>query len=88
MISGPAIIGERTVVRDAYVGPFTSIGADCTIVESEIAGSVVMDGTTIERLPQRIEHSLLGRNVELRADGRKPSGYEFVLGDYSRARLP
>ncbi|MBF6600281.1 MAG: glucose-1-phosphate thymidylyltransferase [Dehalococcoidia bacterium] len=88
VISGPAIIGEGTVVRDAYIGPFTSIGAACTIVESEIAGSVVMDGTTIAQLPARIENSLIGRNVELRSDGRKPHGYELVLGDYSRARLP
>jgi glucose-1-phosphate thymidylyltransferase len=88
VISGPAIIGERTVVRDAYIGPFTSIGADCSIIESEIGGSVVMDGTVIERLDARIENSLIGRNVELRSDGRKPHGYELVLGDYSRARLP
>ena len=88
VISGPAIIGEGTVVRDAYVGPFTSIGPACRIIESEIAGSVIMEGATIEHVPHRIENSLLGRNVELRADGRKPRGYELVLGDYSRARLP
>lgn len=87
-ISGPAIVGERTVIRDAYVGPFSSIGPDCSIVRSEIAGSVVMENTRIEDIDHRIESSLIGRNVELRADGRKPRGYELVLGDFSWARLP
>ena len=52
-------------IENAYIGPFTSIGPDCQIVESEIAGSVVMENTTIERLGHRIEQSLIGRNVEL-----------------------
>lgn len=88
VVSGPAIIGERTRVVDSYVGPFTSVGPDCEIVESEIAASVVMEHTQIRGLGQRIEHSLIGRNVELAADGRKPRGYQLVLGDYSRVRVP
>jgi len=87
-VDGPAIIGEGTVIEDAYIGPFTSIGHHCLVSHSEIAGSVVMDGTVIDHLPYRIENSLIGRNVELRSDGRRPRGYELVLGDYSRARLP
>jgi len=88
VVSGPAIIGERTRVVDSYVGPFTSIGPDCEIVESEIAASVVMESTRIRGLGHRIEHSLIGRNVELAADERKPRGYQLVLGDYSRVRVP
>jgi glucose-1-phosphate thymidylyltransferase len=88
IISGPAIIGERTRIENAYIGPFTSIGPDCRIVESEIAGSVVMEGTTIEHLGHRVEDSLIGRNVDLRSDGRKPRGYQMVLGDFSKVRVP
>jgi len=87
-IGGPAIIGERTRIENAYIGPFTSIGHDCRIMESEISGSVVMEGTTIEHLGHRIEESLIGRNVELSADGRKPRGYKMVLGDFSKIRVP
>jgi glucose-1-phosphate thymidylyltransferase len=88
VISGPAIIGERTLIENAYVGPFSSVGHDCRIVESEISGSVIMEGTTIEHLGSRIEESLIGRNVELRSDGRKPRGYQLVLGDFSKVRVP
>jgi glucose-1-phosphate thymidylyltransferase len=88
VISGPAIIGERTVVENSYVGPFTSVGPDCSIADSEIAGSVVMERTTVDGLSQRIEHSLIGRDVELRAGDRKPRGYTMVLGDYSKVQVP
>jgi glucose-1-phosphate thymidylyltransferase len=88
VISGPAIIGARTVIENAYIGPFTSIGPDCRVAGSEIAGSVVMDHSTIEQIPGRIEHSLIGRNVELRAGERKPRSYEMVLGDFSKLQVP
>jgi glucose-1-phosphate thymidylyltransferase len=88
IISGPAIIGQRARIENSYIGPFTSIGRDCRIVESEIAGSVVMEETTVQHLGHRIEQSLIGRNVELSADGRKPRGYQLVLGDFSKIRVP
>ncbi len=88
VISGPVIIGEGTLVEHSYVGPFTSIGAGCRISASEIAGSVVMEDTTIEGLGHRIEHSLIGRNVEVRAGEQKPRGYQLILGDYSKLQVP
>jgi glucose-1-phosphate thymidylyltransferase len=88
VISGPAIIGERTRIEHAYVGPFTSIGPDCVVRHSEIAGSVVMEGCTIEGLGERIEQSLIGRNVALQADGGRPRGYQLVVGDFSKLRVP
>jgi glucose-1-phosphate thymidylyltransferase len=88
VVSGPAIIGERTRIENSYVGPFTSIGPDCRLTEAEIAGSVVMERSTIELPGQRIEASLIGRNVELSASDGKPRGFQVVLGDYSKLRVP
>lgn len=88
VISGPVIIGERTRIENSYIGPFTSIDHDCEIVESEIAGSVVLESTTIKHLGHRIEQSLIGRDVELAGDDRKPRGYQLILGDFSRVRVP
>jgi glucose-1-phosphate thymidylyltransferase len=88
VISGPAIIGERTLIENAYVGPFTSIAHDCRLVNSEIAESVVMEHTSVEHLGERVEHSLIGRNVEVRGDNGRPRGYQLVLGDFSRLRVP
>jgi glucose-1-phosphate thymidylyltransferase len=88
VISGPVIIGARTRIENSYIGPFTSIDPDCQIMESEIAGSVVLENTCIKHLGHRIEQSLIGRDVELVGDDRKPRGYQLILGDFSRVRVP
>jgi glucose-1-phosphate thymidylyltransferase len=87
-IQGPAIIGERTRIVNSYVGPFTSIYHDCLISETEISGSVVLENTRIEQVGHRIEHSLIGRNVELHGHDRRPKGYTLILGDYSKLQMP
>ena len=87
-IQGPAIIGERTRVVNSYIGPFTSIYHDCLIADTEIAGSAVLEHTTIEDVGHRIEHSLIGRNVELRGHDRRPRSYTLILGDYSKVQMP
>lgn len=87
-VQGPAIIGERTRIVNSYVGPFTSIYYDCVITNTEIAGSVVLEHTTIEAVGHRIEHSLIGRNVELRGRERRPHSYTLILGDYSKVQMP
>src|SRR5580700_7888057 len=46
-IVGPAVIGARTVVADSYVGPFSSVAEDCTILDSELQYSIVLQGSLI-----------------------------------------
>jgi glucose-1-phosphate thymidylyltransferase len=87
-IEGPVIIGERTRIVNSYVGPFTSIYHDCLIADTEISGSVVLERTVIERVGHRIDHSLIGRNVELRGHDRRPHSYRLILGDFSKLHLP
>jgi glucose-1-phosphate thymidylyltransferase len=86
VVRGPAVIGARTVLIDSYVGPYTSIGADCELRDSEIEHSVVLDGSRVIGVP-RIHDSLLGREVEVVHTGERPMGTRLMLGDHSRADL-
>ena len=61
VISGPGDHRRAHAHREPLIGPFTSIDHDCQIIESEIAGSVVI--ARIKHLGHRIEQSLIGRNV-------------------------
>ena len=71
---------------DTYVGPYTSIGADCELRDAEIEHSVVLERSRIVGV-HRIQDSLLGREVEVvRGDGR-PRATRLMLGDHSRAEL-
>jgi glucose-1-phosphate thymidylyltransferase len=86
VVRGPAIIGARTRLVDTYVGPYTSIAADCVLIDAEIEHSVVLENSRIEGV-HRIQDSLLGRSVEVERTGVRPRATRLMLGDHSRADL-
>jgi glucose-1-phosphate thymidylyltransferase len=83
VIRGPVIIGTGARIIHAYVGPFTAIMRDAEIRDSEIEHSIVLEGSSISDLANRIEDSLIGKNVRIYRRPVKPSAYRFMLGDNS-----
>jgi glucose-1-phosphate thymidylyltransferase len=86
-IRGPAIIGENTRIVRAYIGPFSSIGDNVTIENSEVECSVIMEGATICNLEKRIDRSILGRNVVINQISESPRTHKFILGDQSYVQI-
>ncbi|MBN1953968.1 MAG: glucose-1-phosphate thymidylyltransferase [Anaerolineae bacterium] len=87
VVRGPTIIGQRSRVVNAYVGPFTSLYHDVVIENSEIERSIVLESSVIRDIPARIQDSLIGRNVVLNRSPIKPKAYKMNLGDYSQIGL-
>jgi glucose-1-phosphate thymidylyltransferase len=87
VVRGPAIIGERTVIRNAYVGPFTSIHHGCTLRNAEIEHSIVLQDTIIEDVSVKIESSLIGRECVIRPSPLRPRALKLMLGDHSNVEL-
>jgi len=82
-VRGPAIVGAGTEIRDAFVGPYTSIGAGCYVERCEIENSIVLQGSRIERIPGRIADSLIGTNVRIHPGAERPRVHRFLIGDNS-----
>ena len=87
IIHGPAIIGSGTRLVNAYVGPFTSIMNDVEILNAEIEHSIVLEGTHLNDLDNRVINSLIGKNVRIYREPAKPSAYRFMLGDNSEVGI-
>lgn len=87
VIRGPAIIGEDCRIINSYVGPFTSIYDHTVIEDSEIEHSIILDNSRIVGIPNRIEDSIIGRDVEVTYSPIKPKAYKMVLGDHSKVGL-
>jgi glucose-1-phosphate thymidylyltransferase len=80
-IKGPVIVGEKCKIGPStYVGPYTSIGNNVTVIGGEIENSIIMDGATIN-CNKRIVDSLIGRDSKILSSTSKPSGSRFVVGD-------
>ena len=63
LVRGPAIIGPGARLSHAYVGPYTSIGANVTIDGSQIEHSIVLDGAELLHVGTRLETSVIGRGA-------------------------
>ena len=87
VIRGPVIIGENSRITNAYIGPFTAINYNCEIIGSEIEHSIVLENSRIVDIHDRIEDSLIGRNVEITKSMVKPRAYKLMLGDYSKVGI-
>ena len=87
-VRGPAIIGEGATVRDAYVGPYTSIDREVVIERCEVEHSILLEGARIIDLEARMEASLLGRNVTVARGDGVPKTLRMIVGDNSEIQIP
>jgi glucose-1-phosphate thymidylyltransferase len=87
VVRGPAIIGARSRIENAYVGPFTSVHEDVVIRASEVEHCIILSGSSILDLGGRVEGSLVGHNVRIERTLQKPMAYRFMLGDNSAVEV-
>ncbi len=87
IIRGPAIIGPNARIVQAYIGPFTSIMNDVEISDTEIEHSIVLEGSSLRDLANRVVDSLIGKNVRIYRQPVKPSAFRFMLGDNSEVGI-
>ena len=84
-IRGPAVIGPRAVLQDAFVGPYSSVGAGVRLEGAEIEHSIVLDNAVIRHIGRRLEDSLVGSGATVTRDFAFPSGLRLRVG--SRAEV-
>jgi glucose-1-phosphate thymidylyltransferase len=87
-IRGPSIIGRDTIIRDSYIGPFTSIYHNVCIEDCEIEHSIVLENSKLLNLGVRLQDSLIGRDALVTSDNTKPRAVKINLGDHSKILIP
>ncbi len=87
VVRGPAVIAAGACVEDAYIGPYTSIGAGVHVRRSEIEHSIILSGSVVEDLGTRMEASLLGRDVKLTRSDGMPKTLRLLVGDKSEIEI-
>jgi glucose-1-phosphate thymidylyltransferase len=81
-IRGPVAIGENTIIENSFIGPYTSIGDNVSIIKSSVEHSVIMDGSEIRDI-ERLEESLIGRNVRIFRNNMMHKALRLMIGDDS-----
>ncbi|MEH3053601.1 MAG: glucose-1-phosphate thymidylyltransferase [Patulibacter minatonensis] len=88
VVRGPAVIGANARITDAYIGPYTAVGAGCSVDHAEIEHSILLDGSSISHMDARVEGSLIGRDAKVERGPRIPKAIRLLIGDSSHVRLP
>jgi len=86
-IFGPALIGCESLVENAYIGPFTTIGNRVTIRNAELEYTVIGAGSSVMGVKSRIQGSLIGEEVVISGHSGRPSTHQMIVGDKSRIVL-
>jgi glucose-1-phosphate thymidylyltransferase len=81
LLRGPVVIGAGAIVSDAYIGPYTSIGAAVTVEGAEIEHSIVLPEAQLRFVGTRIESSVIGRGARVVRGFDLPKAMRMTLGD-------
>ena len=88
VVRGPAIVGPDARVTRAYVGPFTALGPEVVVQDSEIEHSIVLEGSAIIDLRGRVEDSLIGRQCRIHRSPLMPRALRLMVGDRGEVGIP
>jgi glucose-1-phosphate thymidylyltransferase len=79
-IEGPAIIGANTQIEDCDIGSGTAIGRDCVLLATDLADTIVQDGTSISSV-RGLRSSVIGRSAAIRSIDHASPYHRLAIGD-------
>lgn len=85
-IRGPAVIGEGTIIKGSFIGPYTSIGNNCIIKNAVLEHSVVLDGAKIADI-ERLEDSVIGGNAVVSKGALNSQALRLMIGDDAEVKI-
>lgn len=81
LLRGPAVIGPGARITDAYVGPYSSIGARVVMEGVEIEHSIVLAEAELRFVGTRLESSVIGCGARVVRGFELPGGLRLSIGD-------
>ena len=84
-VRGPSVIGRNCLVKDSFIGPYTSIGDNVSVVNSSVEYCIILEGASIRDVA-RLEESLIGKNARVAKNSLKGC-VRLHVGDYSEVEL-
>lgn len=86
-IRGPVIIGSNCQIENCFIGPYTSVAEQVTLLEADLEHSVILQGAKLIGIHQRIVDSVIGQRVKLEIAPQRPKALRFMIGDDSHIEL-
>jgi len=85
VVRGPCVIGKNCLVKDSFIGPYTSVCDGAQVINSSIEYCVVLENALIKDV-ERLEESLIGRKAKVIKNNRRKV-LRLHVGDYSEVEI-
>jgi len=83
VIRGPVAIGEYCLIKNSYIGPYTSLGNRVELHNADVEHSIIYEGTSITT-PNKITDSIIGESSLVgNTEHETPRGKRLVVGKNS-----
>ncbi len=86
VIRGPVVVGENARIENSFIGPYTSIGDNTEIMDSSIEHCVILNGAVVKGV-ERLEDSLIGKDVKVSKNHDNHRALRLMIGDYSEVEV-
>lgn len=86
-IRGPVSIADGVVIKDSFIGAYTSIGNNCRLEKCSLENSVLMNDVTIIDVERPIDLSLIGTNSTISKDVSRKQRISLFLGEMSEVKI-
>ncbi|MBD2666503.1 glucose-1-phosphate thymidylyltransferase [Richelia sinica FACHB-800] len=86
-IRGPVVIGSGCHLENCFIGPYSSIANNTTLIDTDLEHSVVLEGAKIIGIHDRIIDSVIGYRAQLTVAPRRPKALRFLIGDDCQIEL-
>lgn len=87
LIRGPVSIGEYCLIKDSYVGPYTSIGNKTEIHGGDVEHSLIFDDVSITT-GTKIADSVIGSHTTISSKNfEMPQGSKIIVGENSNLAI-
>jgi glucose-1-phosphate thymidylyltransferase len=86
-IRGPVAIGDNCNIENCFIGPYSSIADQVTLIDADLEHSVILQGAKINGVHHRIVDSVIGQRVHLTVAPQRPKALRFLIGDDCQIEL-
>ncbi len=86
-VRGPVIIGSDCYLENCFIGPYSSVADNVTLIDADLEHSVILQGAKVLGIHQRIVDSVIGQRAQLKVAPQRPKALRFLIGDDSQIEL-
>ena len=81
------MIGDGVVIKNSFIGPYSSISDGCQIIGARIENTVLMRGARVESPPRPLDSCLVGEETLIKGNDGVAETIELFVGNQCTIKL-